>query len=921
MGLSGLSNFINVGEDQVGPGATAASRSSTRTRTPHPTPSSSSSAAPPRLSMGCVGSLAYVEWATQAVSKMGPPPPAFPSAVTAEKDESAAPVASTDAAEFTAASEDDSDDETVGAFSLDVCATDPAAAPGGGSSQCSGILTPSSRLIAVPKATLPLLVASVNVSCGGSCIVLPYRGLGLLCPVGKCGDKPEGSSRRRKDGNSGSQEENVWSAAAPVVVPAALPNLTFTFQQADEDDVSAGRRSSGSSSGQSGSGGSSGVRSLASVLSRLFSSSSDVSSGGDDDDGSGQLWDVTLLPQDYTQLLTPQEVKQALQKAAELLTKAHPTQDVATALLELEQLSAPNAYWRILLQPFGFGPHGWGASDRSSIRHGISSSDAIGSEGRSAVGSTVAGEGAANSPAPHPPPPSWPSGNSFAGSWVLGKPFLQAFYSIYDASGYQVGLAPTVPGRGPVPSRYSGGDDGWSGFWGSARMWIAVMVVFAGGIMGVACFGLARKRRRARRAAEFEREYHEKLLLGIPISSDGGGGGSHGPYSELLGQDGDTDDGGASAFVGNSVGGTPYAGYGYSYGGGGVPGDSSYAARDTADSGVHSGDASAYAYDVDQGSGGGMDGAAAGPYNRNGGGGGASPYYFVDAHGSRVRGSSIYEASASSSRGGGADLNGSLLGGSANSSINVIRPTVTPVAIAVPLSRGGTAAGATAAVVGPSSVSRTSAGGGGGGGSNTPSLGGGNTPSRGAYSPGFGPLSSDPSSYFNNAVNFALPPPPTSSSSSSSAAAAAAAGTGLGMSLPVRRLLFQQGQVQAQQQLQQQQLPRLRPPTSGSAIGSGQSVGLSRTPGSAIRPSPLAQLAMASDYSASAASGAAQRSLQQHQQRGAALPTSPSAVLVDADVDDPTLTADTPIPAPVPSSPLLGSRAISSSTTSSSGSR
>lgn len=121
-------------------------------------------------------------------------------------------------------------------------------------------------------------------------------------------------------------------------------------------------------------------------------------------------------------------------------------------------------------------------------------------------------------------------------TWVLGAPFLKAFYSIYDAAAHEVGFAAALQGHMPSPSRYGDGGDAWSGFWGSATMWefvagaAVVALAFLGGCR------LRRRARRARRARAFEADYRQKLLLGLdPDSaplSDGASGAAWGGAEE-----------------------------------------------------------------------------------------------------------------------------------------------------------------------------------------------------------------------------------------------------------------------------------------------------------------------------------------------------------------------------------------------------
>jgi hypothetical protein len=735
----------------------------------------------PPLTMGCVGSQAYLDWATAAVQHMGPP--RRRASDSASSGAAVAPAASMrgrlasvpggfGGSWFAPSS--------VAAANLEVCTSDtddsgddddavvrwPATGGlrdgDGPLTGCSGILTPSSRYIATPRSLLPTLVAAVNASCGGRCVLMPMAGLGLMCLVGHCGDAP--SAQEAVDALRATGSRDAWRRAllAPpagtppgAVGPAGMPNLTFTVSI-----VPPGAPPDGPP---------------------LVVGAGAVSPPPQPPPGPpGPQWDLTLLPTDFTQLLSAEEVGERVDAAVAAPTPAgggfgRPhfvplDADGAAALrarLAADAAAGVSGYWRVLLQP-------------------LDAPDAPG---------PLAAASARNSGAPSLPTITSPS--SFVSAWVLGTPFLQAFYSVYDADAMQVGLAPALPGRGPVPSRYNGGtgDDGWGHFWGSPAMWAAVSTVLASGLLAVGCFTLARQRRRARRAAAFEREYQEKLLLGLPVSEalppppgsgasagggspmggyDGAGGAGH--VSGMLlddsgayygGGDGDGDLGGSSVLDRSDY--RDLDEYGHHRGAAAAGGSSS------GGSDAHAGGSGGAYFFVDPGSGRhvGPPGPSPPAYARAstlgyGGGGGGSGYEAAGAL-------SNTSALAGASTPGGSALVHAASVHASTSSPAVVRPTITPLAIAVPLTRPGS--------IGVAGSGSGTPGGGGGGSPHLGPAGSSGARLRPSGSPAHSPVAS-----------------PTAQQSGGSADpyANGAAAAGASPLAPAARRLFQQQQQQQQ---------------------------------------------------------------------------------------------------------------------------
>jgi hypothetical protein len=298
---------------------------------------------------------------------------------------------------------------------------------GDGGDGCSALLTPSSRGIGVPAATMPLLLAAINASCGGGCMLVPVRGMGILCPVGQCGE----ATGRAAGG---------VAVAAAAGVPWGMPNLTFTFDASpapdgggcSSDEAPAARRA------RSGGGG---RRRLG--IGRDGDSPDDGGGGSDSD-----MWDVTLTPADFTQQLSAPHVRALLLSELERLAGGahHPPRGAAAAAVAaaLARLSAATGDNDSASSPRGESD---GSSNSSSYYRVLLSPFLPLVEGDSA--------------------------------WVLGVPFLQALYTVYDGAGMQVGLAAAIEGHAPQPSRYNAASDaGWSGFFGSRAMWVTVGSVY-----------------------------------------------------------------------------------------------------------------------------------------------------------------------------------------------------------------------------------------------------------------------------------------------------------------------------------------------------------------------------------------------------------------------------------------------------------
>ena len=370
--------------------------------------------------------------------------------------------------------------------------TAAAAAAVGDGDGCSAVLTPSSRGIGVPIATLPLLLAAINASCGGGCMLVPVRGLGFMCPVGQCGEQAAaaGGGRGPAAGSAGGD------------VPWGMPNLTFTFDASPAPDgggcVSDDARPVAGDGRAAAEGPSRRRRGLLASLPlhRPLGGSDGDGDAGDGDAGDGSsdsMWDVTLTPADFTLQLSAPRVRALLQAEAARLglgsgaAAPHPPSTAAAAVMAALLARMPPAddggaprsgaggYYRVLLSPFAPLP---GAS---------------------------------------------------GSAWVLGVPFLQALYTVYDGAGMQVGLAAAIEGHAPQPSRYNAPPDaGWNGFFGSRAMWVTVGSVLATALAGVFLASRYRRRRRHARAAAFERDFREHLLLGLPVSEQPGGGGGGG---------------------------------------------------------------------------------------------------------------------------------------------------------------------------------------------------------------------------------------------------------------------------------------------------------------------------------------------------------------------------------------------------------
>lgn len=394
------------------------------------------SAAQPSPALGdgsdaCVGSAEYVAWAAAAVPALRPHVMPFPG-------HAAAPAPARPAAPSAPSRRPAPLRDAPG--TLDVCGYN---APSD-STLCSGLVTSSMACLGVPGALLPTLVAAVNVSCGGQCVVVPGVGAGLLCPLGTCGDTalPGGG-----------------------VVPAGMPRLTLTLSTAG-------------------------------------------SPGGDPTADGSDLTDVPLMPADYTRVLAAEVARAAARRALDEAVAAAAAGGKGAELPSWAAGAArvaggdafPAAYWRVMVQPFD--PFGSGGGDDLP--------------------------------------------------WLLGTPFLSAFYTVFDASGMQLGFAPTVAAHEPAPSRYIDADTG-AGFWGRPVMWAAVVSALFVGLGCVGSFYVARHRRHARRAEAVEEEHRERLLLGVQLDAPGeadgsGGGGSSYEYDyTTLGPDGGGGGGGVYA--------------------------------------------------------------------------------------------------------------------------------------------------------------------------------------------------------------------------------------------------------------------------------------------------------------------------------------------------------------------------------------
>ena len=209
---------------------------------------------------------------------------------------------------------------------------------------------------------------------------------------------------------------------------------------------------------------------------------------------SSGLWDLTLVPEDYIRKVSGDAAAAALREAGGLAATAGSHWLPAALRASLEAAEALNPaqplpealLLRVLVEPF--------------------------------------------SPAAGLPPTTW----------VLGAPFMQAFYSIYDARSEAplVGLAPALGAHEPAPSRYASDGNAWSGFWGSASMWEFVAGALVVGLVGVGSYQLRRRARRAVRARAYEATYRQRLLLGLdPHSGDLSGlGGEEADWGALAGR-------------------------------------------------------------------------------------------------------------------------------------------------------------------------------------------------------------------------------------------------------------------------------------------------------------------------------------------------------------------------------------------------